>query len=176
METKSIQRSLNFPTVTVERTDRLFDIDAKQSHLMDPIKISVNNMNKDRMRILLVEDHPFQLKATECLLESYGFTRMSTTNCAQGALQLMHGAEQPFDILLCDQCLPDTTGIDLVKFASRHGMIKQAILLSSLTAVELNEIESMANIHKLPLLGCLAKPLKQAELFKLLTPLSSNRA
>ena len=29
-------------------------------------------MFKDDLRILLVEDHPFQLRATQYLLESYG--------------------------------------------------------------------------------------------------------
>lgn len=126
-------------------------------------------MIKDNLRILLVEDHPFQLKATQYLLESYGFTRLTITDCAKNALQQMLNAEQPFDILLCDQCLPDICGIDLVKFASRHGMIKQAILLSSLTFAELEELENMASIHKLPLLGYLVKPPNQAELMKLLT-------
>lgn len=129
-------------------------------------------MNKENVRILLVEDHPFQLRAAQYLLESYGFTHLTTTDCARGALQQMRRAEQPFDILLCDQCLPDSSGIDLIKFASRYGMIKQAILLSSLTSTELNGIENMANIHDLPLLGCLIKPLKQTEPFKLLTLLS----
>lgn len=126
-------------------------------------------MIKDNLRILLVEDHPFQLRATQYLLESYGFTRLTTTNCAQGALHQMLGAEQPFDILLCDQCLPDISGIDLVRFASRRGMIKQAILLSSLTQAELDGLENMANIHDLPLLGYLVKPLKQTEFIQLLT-------
>jgi CheY-like chemotaxis protein len=126
-------------------------------------------MIKDNLRILLVEDHPFQLRATQYLLESYGFTQLTTTDCAKAALQQLLGAEQPFDILLCDQCLPDISGIDLVKFASHQGMIKQAILLSSLTRAELDGLENMANIHDLPLLGYLVKPLKQAEFIKLLT-------
>jgi CheY-like chemotaxis protein len=129
-------------------------------------------MIKDSLRILLVEDHPFQLRATQCLLESYGFTQLTTTNCAQGALQQMRTAVQPFDILLCDQCLPDLCGLDLVKFASHQGMIKQAIILSSLTPAELDKLEKMANTHELPLLGCLIKPLKQSELKKLLTLIS----
>lgn len=126
-------------------------------------------MIKDNLRILLVEDHPFQLRATQYLLESYGFTRLTTTDCALGALQKMLDAEQPFDILLCDQCLPDISGIDLVRFASRRGMINQAILLSSLTQAELDGLENMANIHDLPLLGYLVKPLKQTEFIQLLT-------
>ncbi|NUU36319.1 response regulator [Pseudomonas sp. C2B4] len=126
-------------------------------------------MIKEHLRILLVEDHPFQLRATQYLLESYGFTRLTTTDSAQGALQKMLGAEQPFDILLCDQCLPDICGIDLVRFASHHGLIKHAILLSSLTPTELEGLENVANVHDLPLLGYLVKPLKQAEFIQILT-------
>ncbi|MHC8338294.1 response regulator [Pseudomonas sp. HLT2-19-2] len=126
-------------------------------------------MLKDNLRILLVEDHPFQLKATQYLLESYGFTQLTTTDSADGALQQMLKAVQPFDILLCDQCLPDLSGLDLVKFASHQGMIRQAILLSSLTSAELDELEKKANEHGLPLLGYLIKPLKQSEFRKLLT-------
>ncbi|KII27363.1 MULTISPECIES: response regulator [Pseudomonas] len=126
-------------------------------------------MIKDNLRILLVEDHPFQLMATQCLLESYGFTQLTTTDSAEGALQQMLTSVQPFDILLCDQCLPDLCGLDLVKFASHRGMIKQAILLSSLTPAELDRLENTANINGLPLLGYLSKPLKQSEFRKLLT-------
>lgn len=126
-------------------------------------------MFKDDLRILLVEDHPFQLRATQYLLESYGFTQLTTTDSADGALQQMLKAVQPFDILLCDQCLPDLCGLDLVEFASHRGMIRQAILLSSLTSAELDELEKKANKHRLPLLGYLIKPLKQSEFRNLLT-------
>jgi CheY-like chemotaxis protein len=126
-------------------------------------------MIKEKLRILLVEDHPFQLRATQYLLESFGFSRLITTDCAQGALQEMLRAEQPFDILLCDQCLPDMLGIDLVKLATQLGVIRKAILLSSLTSAELDGIESSATTHDLPLLGYLIKPLKKSEFIQLLT-------
>ena len=125
-------------------------------------------MVEDDLRILLVEDHPFQLIATQCLLESYGFTRLTTTDSAKSAMQQMLVADRPFDILLCDQCLPDLTGFDLVRFASQRGLIRQAIILSSLTMSELDELVKMATEHGLPLLGYLIKPLKQSELLNLL--------
>lgn len=124
---------------------------------------------EDNLRILLVEDHPFQLRATQYLLESYGFTQVTTSHSAQDALQQMLAAVQPFDILLCDQCLPDLPGLDLVKFASHRGMIRKAILLSSLTCTELEGLEKTANANGLPLLGYLIKPLKQFEFRKLLS-------
>ncbi len=66
-------------------------------------------------------------------------------------------AEQPFDILLCDQCLPKVSGIDLIKIASHRGMIKQAILLSSLTSTELGELEMMAIAQWTAITGLLDK-------------------
>ncbi|WP_213940777.1 response regulator [Pseudomonas sp. dw_612] len=124
---------------------------------------------KNDWRILLVEDHPFQLMATQCLLENFGFTQLTATDSAAGAVQKMLGARQPFDILLCDQCLPDLPGLELIQFASHRGMIRQAILLSSLTALELDGLEQQASEHRLPLLGCLTKPLKQSDFRDLLT-------
>jgi response regulator of citrate/malate metabolism len=81
----------------------------------------------------------------------------------------MLGVKQPFDILLCDQCLPDLTGLDLVRFASQRGLIRQAIILSSLTTSELDELVKTANEHGLPLLGYLIKPLKHSEFRDLLS-------
>jgi CheY-like chemotaxis protein len=124
---------------------------------------------KHNWRILLVEDHPFQLKATQYLLESYGFTQLTATDSAESALHRMLESSHPFDILLCDQCLPDLTGLDLIELASRRGMIKQAILLSSLTSGELDKLKKTADEYNLPLLGYLIKPLKQSDFRNLLT-------
>jgi response regulator of citrate/malate metabolism len=129
----------------------------------------VRPMAEDDLRILVVEDHPFQLIATRCLLESYGFTRLTTTDSAKGAMQQMLAVDPPFDILLCDQCLPDLTGLDLVRFASQRGLVRHAIILSSLTTCELDELVKTATEHGVPLLGYLIKPLKQSELRDLLT-------
>ena len=35
------------------------------------------------LRILLVEDHPFQLLATQCLLRSFGFERLTPAENAE---------------------------------------------------------------------------------------------
>lgn len=126
---------------------------------------------KDDLRILLVEDHPFQLWATQYLLESYGFTQLTTSDSAESALQHMITSAQPFDILLCDQCLPDLPGLELVKLASHRGLIRRAILLSSPTRAELEALEKTADKQGIPLLGYLTKPLKQSEFRSLLTAL-----
>ncbi len=48
-----------------------------------------HTMLKHDLRILVVEDHPFQLAATQCLLNSYGFHHLTATHDAETALLLM---------------------------------------------------------------------------------------
>lgn len=128
-------------------------------------------MLKHRLRLLLVEDHPFQLLATQCLLNSFGFDQLSLAENAEQAIRLMTQAEEPFDIMLCDQCLPDLPGLELVEIASRRGFIVGAILLSGLPTLELENLNNQALRRNLPLIGYLPKPLNRDELMTLINPI-----
>lgn len=128
-------------------------------------------MPSDSLRILLVEDHPFQLLATQCLLRSFGFEQLTPAENAEQAIRLMTLAESPFDILLCDQCLPDLPGLELIEIASRRHFINTAILLSGLPLAELSMLQTQALERGLPLLGYLPKPLNKKELSYLIQSL-----
>lgn len=123
------------------------------------------------LRILLVEDHPFQLLATQCLLRSFGFALLTPAESAEQAICLMSQAEVPFDIILCDQCLPDLPGLELIEIASRRRLTTTAILLSGLPVTELASLITQAMERGLPLLGYLSKPLNKEEFAHLLCPL-----
>lgn len=123
------------------------------------------------LRILLVEDHPFQLLATQCLLQSFGFRQLTLAENAEQAIRSMSASTAPFDLLLCDQCLPDLPGVELVEIASRRRFITGAILLSGLPTLELANLTTVALQRGLPLLGYLSKPLNKEELSDLIAPL-----
>lgn len=127
-----------------------------------------NDMFRHDLRILLVEDHPFQLIATQCLLNSYGFHQLTSAYNAESALRLMQQAKMPFEILLCDQCLPDLQGLELIDLANSQGFIQRAIILSSLTPHELDKLKNQASERGLLLLGYLTKPINHRELKTLL--------
>ncbi|KRP41494.1 Response regulator receiver domain-containing protein [Pseudomonas libanensis] len=120
------------------------------------------------LRILLVEDHPFQLLATQCLLRSFGFEQLTPVENAEQAIRLMSQSEHPFDLMLCDQCLPDLPGLELVEIASRQRFITSAILLSGLPPAELINLKKQALQRNLPLLGYLSKPLNKDQLEQLI--------
>ncbi|MGV6394173.1 response regulator [Pseudomonas caspiana] len=133
-------------------------------------------MSKHKLRILLVEDHPFQLIAIQILLNNQGYFLLTPALTAAEALAAMERTTQPYDLLLCDQCLPDGDGFDLIERALTQGQVRRAIVLSGLDRDRLEEIEQMAAQRGLPLLGCLSKPLSGPDLSRLLaaTPLPES--
>jgi CheY-like chemotaxis protein len=125
-------------------------------------------MFKHNLRILLVEDHPFQLIATQILLNNQGYFLLTPVLTATEALAAMTRTPKPYDLLLCDQGLPDFQGIDLIERAHKRGFVRRAILLSGLDNSQLHALEQMALERGLPLLGCLSKPLHGPDLCRML--------
>ncbi|MDD1963740.1 response regulator [Pseudomonas putida] len=131
-------------------------------------------MPRHTLRILLVEDHPFQLIALQVLLNNHGLYRVTPALNATEALAALERSPEPYDLLLCDQRLPGMDGADLIEAASTRGLIRHAVLLSGLEPRQLAEIESEARSRGLPLLGCLTKPMNTLELLQLISPESSD--
>ncbi|MFJ3525373.1 response regulator [Pseudomonas sp. NPDC090203] len=131
-------------------------------------------MPRHTLRILLVEDHPFQLIALQVLLNNHGLYRVTPALNATEALAALERSPEPYDLLLCDQRLPGMDGADLIEAASTRGLIRHAVLLSGLEPTQLAEIESEARSRGLPLLGCLTKPMNTLELLQLISPESSD--
>jgi CheY-like chemotaxis protein len=126
-------------------------------------------MLKHNLRILLVEDHPFQLIALQILLNNHGLYLLTPALNASEAIVALERSAEPYDLLLCDQRLPGMDGIDLIEFASQRGLIRDAVLLSGLAPSRLLDLQSRAQDKGLPLLGCLNKPLNTLELFRLIS-------
>jgi CheY-like chemotaxis protein len=126
-------------------------------------------MLRHNLRILLVEDHPFQLIALQILLNNHELYRLTPALNASEALAALERSPQPYDLLLCDQRLPDMEGIDLIELASHRKLIRHAVLLSGVEACHLLDLERLARERGIPLLGCLNKPLNTLELFRLIS-------
>ncbi|WP_296256309.1 MULTISPECIES: response regulator [unclassified Pseudomonas] len=132
-------------------------------------------MPKHNFRILLVEDHPFQLISLQILLNNNGLYRVTPALNAREALAALERSPAPYDLLLCDQRLPDISGIELIDSAARRGLIRYAVLLSGLEASQLLDLECEAIKNGLPLLGCLIKPLNTIELLRLVSSAPGDR-
>lgn len=121
--------------------------------------------------ILLVEDHPFQLIGLEMQLNRLGFFRLVPALDRAEALMMIQEGRR-FDLLLCDQHLPDGRGIDLIETAYSLGGISHAILISGIDyPPTLQQLLWAAQQSGLPLLACLSKPLPPQLFLHALEPL-----
>jgi CheY-like chemotaxis protein len=145
------------------------DLDQPAMLLLEPPMLRKN------LRILLVEDHPFQLIALQIQLNNHGLYRVTPALNATEAMEALERSAEPYDLLLCDQRLPDMYGIELIRTASQRGLIRRAILLSGLDVSDLSAIHHRAKQEGLPLLGCLDKPLNAPALLHMLSPQCDDR-
>jgi PAS domain S-box-containing protein len=67
---------------------------------------------RDKVRLLLVEDHVDTARALSRLLQARGYKVETVSTVASGLEAMEHGE---FDLLLCDLGLPDGTGIDFIE-------------------------------------------------------------
>ncbi|RJG12746.1 response regulator [Pseudomonas cavernicola] len=120
------------------------------------------------LRILVVEDHSFQLIAAQMVLNQLGYYHLAQALDAEEALQAMQNAATPFDLLLCDQNLPDMPGLKLIERACASGKVRAAVLFSGVNDAELAALASEAESKALPLLACLSKPIDGRKLTPLI--------
>lgn len=125
-------------------------------------------MQDNKFSILVVEDHPFQLIATQMHLNRMGYFRLTPALDANEARAECERRSEPFDLLLCDINLPDTSGVDLLRELADAGRIRQAVLLSSREEDELRALQQDLKARGLPVLACMTKPLDQWALMRAL--------
>lgn len=118
----------------------------------------------EEISILVVEDHPFQLIAMEMQLNQLGFYRLAEAVDFDEALLLIESGRR-FDLMICDQNLPDGSGLDLISVAHRAGAIDAAVLITGLDD-KAHQEKTVLTAKKLglPLLAYLEKPVSKAQL------------
>ncbi|WP_081232238.1 response regulator [Pseudomonas chlororaphis] len=132
----------------------------------------MNKKNQsDWPSLLLVEDHPFQLIALAMQLNRLGFFCIRMALDSAEALAIAQEGRK-FDVLVCDQHLPDGLGIELIDTMYRQGIIDHAILISGVDNPSLlDNLQKVARRRGLPLLACFSKPLPSTDLLQALSPL-----
>lgn len=77
-------------------------------------EISIDDVEAPEASVLVVDDHPINLKVLSMLLAK---TRMNVTSATSGQEALERMKEQRYDIILLDHMMPEMDGIETVKAA-----------------------------------------------------------
>lgn len=121
----------------------------------------------DPLRVLLLDDDPFQLSLLEDMLEDLGDFDVASATHSQAALAMLQ--TRPPDLMVCDLSMPDMDGIEFLRHVAEDGYSGTVVLLSGMESAVLKAAERLAMAQGLTILGACAKPVAQAELSDLVS-------
>ncbi|MGY2222026.1 EAL domain-containing response regulator [Pseudomonas gingeri] len=119
------------------------------------------------LKILVLEDNPFQLMALHQMLNANGVFDVLTAESVESARQSLVN-RGPVDIAICDLSLEGGDGLQLIRHLAETREAQALIILSSLDQEVREGAAHMARQQGLHVLGCLLKPASAAILGELL--------
>jgi len=118
------------------------------------------------MKILVLEDHPFQSNFLIKMLHSINYLDIVKAMTGQQALDAIN--QQVFDIIICDLNLPDIDGMAVLRHLANKQFSGGIILSSAQKPAIINTVTHMVKAQGLNLLGAIKKPMTSIELKKML--------
>ncbi|MBT2373760.1 EAL domain-containing response regulator [Pseudomonas fluorescens] len=120
------------------------------------------------LKVLILEDNPFQLMALHQMLNANGVFNVLTAESVEAARQSL-ASKGPVDIAICDLYLEQGDGLELIRELAEHRQAQVLILLSNAEPDVLEGVANMARQAGLNVLGCLPKPASATLIGQLLT-------
>jgi CheY-like chemotaxis protein len=128
------------------------------------------------MKILIVDDEPFALKLLTRQLATLGLTEVTACERAAGALVMLEGGEEGFDVVVCDLQMPEMDGVEFVRQLVRLDFAGGLVLVSGEDERILQTAEKLSRAHRLNVLGALHKPVSPEQLRRILEKHASHPA
>lgn len=123
----------------------------------------VPNVDLRNRRVLVVDDNDTNRLILRTAMEAVGAV-VTEAGDAEAALQYLREADvgRRYDLILLDRHLPGSDGLDIAETMRTLGMQVSTVLMAS----SADSHEDMARVRELGLGGYLVKPLKRAELMR----------
>lgn len=119
------------------------------------------------LKVLVLEDSPFQLMAIHQMLNASGvFDVLTAETVAEALASLAH--RRAVDIVICDLALGEGDGLELIEQLVEQRLAHALIILSATERERLDEAARFARHNGLPVLAALAKPASSSVLHCLL--------
>ena len=81
------------------------------------------------LRVLLIDDHPEVRQTTAAMLRDLGHQAVEVASGAE-AIELLNGADTPFDLLISDYAMPRQSGTDVVRLARKARPQLPAVIIT----------------------------------------------
>lgn len=120
------------------------------------------------LKVLILEDHPFQLMALHQMLNANGVFDVLAAESVPVAMQMLE-RRGPVDVAICDLYMDGPDGLAMIRHLAEQRLASGLIVLSEAEPALLDAIGELTPQLGLRLLGCLQKPASGAVLHRLLS-------
>ncbi|WP_214351496.1 EAL domain-containing protein [Pseudomonas congelans] len=127
------------------------------------------------LKVLILEDHPFQLMALHQMLNAnqvFDVLAADSVEVARLSLQ----SRGPVDIAICDLQMEGPDGLELIRFMAENGLARALIIVSCSAACVLEGVAQLALAQGLNVLGYMQKPASAGALYDLLEAYGPGRS
>ena len=101
------------------------------------------------MKMLLLDDEPFQLRFMESQLRRLGFTDFTSCERAEEALALIDDGSFALDMILCDLQMPEMDGVEFLRALDQRRYRGAVVLVSGEDERILHSVERLARAYSL---------------------------
>ena len=114
--------------------------------------------------VLIVDDDPILSAIADVFFQKRGVKKVHCAANGRDALDVLDGAREKIDFILCDLNMPELDGIQFLRHLKDRQFCGQIAILSGEQQSVVRTAESLAQAHSLCVVGTLGKPLKLNEL------------
>lgn len=120
------------------------------------------------MHILVVEDDWFALNACNKVLHTLGYSQIDSAKNGKMALDILEGAEEPFDLIILDLNMPEMNGIEFIQAIHDIQYAGSLIIMSGEDEKLMEATFELAANKGIRVLDAIPKPINARYLEKLL--------
>lgn len=142
------------------------------NHAVTPFTHS--SKKRDALRVLVVDDDPFQLEVIAEALRTLGVIDITTATSGDMALQAVMKANKSaaFDLMVSDLYMPGMDGFQFMDAVARSGFYTALIIVSGQSSEVVHSASLVAQLRRFRLLGTLSKPIDRTQLDVMLSKLA----
>ena len=137
------------------------------------VKPAATPKNREALKVLVVDDDPFQLAIIADALRGLGLRDIIEVASGENALQAIAHSQSTgtFDLMLCDLHMPGMDGFQFLAAVAQGGFSGALIIVSGQTKDVLHSAELVAKLRRFTVLGSIAKPVGTAALSQMIATL-----